>query len=148
MRIRPVGLWPATLVVLVAVAALACGRRAESPERTSDEATIVKVTTIDIGRGVGPDRRVSEPTESFKPSDTIYASVVTEGSSENATLKARWTFENQQVVDEREETIAPSGGSVTEFHVSKPDGWPEGKYKLEVFLNGASAGTKDFEVRG
>jgi len=35
---------------------------------------------------------------------------------------------------------------VTEFHISKPGGWPEGDYKVEVMLNGASAGTKSFKV--
>lgn len=35
----------------------------------------------------------------------------------------------------------------TEFHISKPDGWPEGKYHLVIMLNGATAGTKDFEVK-
>jgi hypothetical protein len=30
---------------------------------------------------------------------------------------------------------------VTEFHVAKPDGWPKGSYKVEVFLNGNSVET-------
>jgi hypothetical protein len=29
---------------------------------------------------------------------------------------------------------------------TKPDGWPAGKYKLEVFLNGSSAATREVEV--
>ncbi len=41
---------------------------------------------------------------------------------------------------------APTGDARTEFHISKPDGWPTGKYKLEVFLNGSSAATREFEV--
>jgi hypothetical protein len=36
--------------------------------------------------------------------------------------------------------------SDAEFHISKPQGWPAGKDKLELFLNGSSAATKDFEV--
>ena len=39
-------------------------------------------------------------------------------------------------MDESEQTIAPTGSAATEFHISKPDGWPAGKYKLEVLLNG------------
>jgi outer membrane usher protein FimD/PapC len=49
-------------------------------------------------------------------------------------------------VDESTQTIAPTGDARTEFHMSKPDGWPAGKYKLEVLVNGTTAGTKDFEV--
>jgi hypothetical protein len=36
---------------------------------------------------------------------------------------------------------------VTEFHISKPDGLPAGKYKVEVLLNGNAAGSKDFTVK-
>jgi hypothetical protein len=35
---------------------------------------------------------------------------------------------------------------VTEFHVTKPDGWPKGSYKVEVFLNGNSVETESFKV--
>jgi hypothetical protein len=52
------------------------------------------------------------------------------------------------VVDESTQNIAPTGSAatVTEFHLSKPDGWPAGGYKVEVLLNGTSAGTRDFKV--
>jgi hypothetical protein len=36
---------------------------------------------------------------------------------------------------------------VTEFHISKPGGWPKGKYKVEILLNGVAAETEDFEVK-
>lgn len=52
-----------------------------------------------------------------------------------------------QVVKEESRQIAPNGAATTEFHVSKPDGWPEGEYKVEVSLNGTPSGTKSFEVR-
>ena len=43
--------------------------------------------------------------------------------------------------------VAPNGDAYTEFHISKPTGLPKGKYKVEVFLDSKSAGTKDFEVK-
>jgi hypothetical protein len=36
---------------------------------------------------------------------------------------------------------------VTEFHIAKPGGWPQGKYKVEILLNGVTAETEDFEVK-
>ena len=36
---------------------------------------------------------------------------------------------------------------MTEFHISKPNGWPAGKYKIEVFLNDQPASAKTFEVK-
>jgi hypothetical protein len=42
--------------------------------------------------------------------------------------------------------IAPTGGAVTEFHVSKPSEWPPGRYKVHIFLTGAAVGAKEFWV--
>ena len=107
----------------------------------------VKITDIDVGRSVAADKTIAEKTGSFRPADTIYVSVKTDGSGPSATLTARWTYEDGQVVDESRQNIAPTGSAtVTEFHLSKPDGWPAGGYKVEVLLNGASAGTRDFKV--
>ena len=99
-----------------------------------------------MGRSLNADKTINGNTDSFKPTDTIYASIATEGTAATATLKARWTYQDGQVVNESTQTIAPTGDARTEFHISKPDGWPTGKYKLEVFLNGSSAATKDLEV--
>ncbi len=109
--------------------------------------TGVKVTDIDVGRSVTADKTINEKTDSFRPGDTFYVSVKTDGSGPSATLTARWTYEDGQVVDESRQDIAANGSAaVTEFHLSKPDGWPAGGYKVEVLLNGTSAGTKDFKV--
>jgi hypothetical protein len=43
--------------------------------------------------------------------------------------------------------IAPTGPATTEFHISKPSGWPAGKYKVEISADGAPAGSKEFEVK-
>jgi hypothetical protein len=134
----------AALLIVVSLALAACSR----PAPSGDAATPgVRVTDVNLGRSLNADKTVGDSTESFRPADTIYASVVTEGTSPSATLKARWTYSDGQVVDESVKTIAPSGKAATEFHISKPDGWPTGKYKVELSLNGVSADTKDFEVK-
>jgi hypothetical protein len=107
----------------------------------------LRVSDVTLGRAIGTDKSISDRTETFRPSDTIYASVATDGSAQSATLRAVWTFEDGQVVDQSTHTIAPNNRERTEFHISKPDGWPVGKYKLEVFLNDRSVETKNFEVR-
>ena len=108
----------------------------------------MRVTDVTLGRSVGGDKAITDRTDTFKPNDTIYASVATEGSAPSATIRAKWSFETGQLVDESTRTIAPNNKERTEFHISKPDGWPAGKYKLEVFLNDQSADTKSFDVRG
>ena len=109
-------------------------------------ASTVAVADIDLGRAV-TNARVSDKTDDFKTTDTVYASVHTTGTAAAAAVMARWTFEDGQVVDESTQSIAPSGDAYTEFHISKPGGLPKGKYKVEVFLDSKSAGTKDFEVK-
>ena len=134
-------------LTLAGVLSGACNKSGQNPGTTGTTGTdAVRVSQVDIGRSLTPDKAINDKTDSFKPNDTIYASVATEGTAQTAALKARWTYQDGQAVDESTQTIAPTGDARTEFHVSKPDGWPAGKYKLEVFLNGAPAGTKDFQV--
>ena len=110
--------------------------------------TAVRVTDVTLGRSVGGDKAITDRTDTFGPNDTIYASVATEGSANSATLRARWTFEDGQVVDDSTRSIAPNNRERTEFHISKPNGWPAGKYKVEVSLDNQVVETKNFEVQG
>jgi hypothetical protein len=133
-------------LTLTAVLSAACTKSNEIPGSTGTTGTGVRVSQIDMGRSLNADKTIADNTLSFKPSDTIYASIVTAGSATTAEVKAHWTYQDGQVVNESTQTIAPTGDTRTEFHISKPTGWPSGKYKLEVFLNGSSAATKEFEV--
>jgi hypothetical protein len=133
-------------LTLAAVLSSACTKSGENPGTTGTTGTVVRVSHIDMGRSLTADKTINDKTDSFKPNDTIYASIATEGTAASATLKARWTYQDGQSVNESTQTIAPTGDARSEFHISKADGWPPGKYKLEVFVNGSSAATKDFEV--
>ena len=125
----------------------ACAKKQTPETAAPSPAAALSVTDVELGRAVGGDKRVTDKTESFAPNDVIHAAVLTSGTSANATLKARWTFQDGQVVNETTESIAPTADAATEFHISKPDGWPKGKYKVEIFLDGTSVRTKDFEVK-
>jgi hypothetical protein len=50
-------------------------------------------------------------------------------------------------VKEDTATITPTGPATTEFHISKPDGWPAGDYSVEILLDGKSVATKSFKVQ-
>jgi hypothetical protein len=140
------------IVATVLIAAVACGRRDETKVDTATGAVVptpvaaISISEIDVGRSLNADKGIVDRTNTFKKTDTIYVSVATAGAG-SGTLAARWTFQDGQVVDESTQSISPSGPARTEFHVMKPDGWPVGKYHVEILLNGASAGTKEFEVK-
>jgi hypothetical protein len=139
------------LSLAVAILLLACGRSETSAPPASTPPVSApapaRVSAIDIGNSIGADKRVTAPAAAFAPGDTIYASIATEGSSPSLTLTARWTYEDGQLVSESSETIAPTGPATTEFHIAEPDGFPAGRYTLEISANGAVAGARDFEVR-
>ena len=107
----------------------------------------LRVADVELGKGLTADKRIQNATDDFAANDTIYASVRTTGTASNATLMARWTFEDGQVVQETSQPIAPTGDANSEFHISKPGGFPKGKYKVEVFLNGQSVDSEEFEIK-
>ncbi len=107
-----------------------------------------RITGVEVGNAIGPDRRVAAPSAALAASaPTIYASVATDGSAERVTLTARWTYEDGQLVDETSQEIAPTGSTVSEFHIERTDGWPIGQYQVEILADGRSLGTSQFEVR-
>lgn len=132
--------------------AAACGKKTDQASDQTSSGTIapasgaVQVADVTLGRGLAADKRVANQSETFSARDTIYASVHTTGSAPNTSIGARWTYQDGQVVDERTETISPTGDSYTEFHISKPSGWPAGRYTLHVLVNGQEAQRKDFTV--
>jgi hypothetical protein len=109
----------------------------------------VTVGTITLGNAIGTDRTVTQTSDTFGRKDTIYASVATTGAG-TATLKAKWTYrknDQQALVMEDTQTIQPTGPATSEFHVSKPDGWPVGDYQVEILVDDKPAGTKTFSVK-
>ncbi len=112
------------------------------------DTTPVRVSDIQVGKAVGTDKKVGDQTTSFGVRDTMYVAVITDGAAKDAKITAKWTYNGKQVVKELNETVSTTGGeAVTDFHVDKKSAWPKGKYKVEVLLNGISAGTKDLEVK-
>lgn len=140
---------------------VACGKKDEAYTEPGATATIppaappatpaaaaLVVEEIDVGKGLNADRTLKDETDDFGVRDTIYASVKTEGASAGSRLAAKWTFQDGQTVSEGSQNISPTGGETRhEFHIEKATPWPRGNYKLEILLDGVSAGTKDFSVK-
>jgi hypothetical protein len=61
-----------------------------------------------------------------------------------------WTYgqgDDLQAVNDDSREVTFDGVGQTEFHISKPDDWPDGQYQAEVFLNGVSVHKTVFTVR-
>jgi hypothetical protein len=107
----------------------------------------VTVVAVDLGNAVDASQKVGTPAMTFSPKDTIYASVSTAGAGSNATVGAKWTYQDGQTVNESSTAISPTGPAFTAFHISKPDGLPAGDYKVDISLNGSPASSKAFSVK-
>ncbi len=150
----PRGMRLAMVLAVVPVLAV-CGRDDTVDVATTDISTPsaaemaaqpLRVSEVNLGRSIGADRRVTNETDDFRPSDTVYASVATEGTGSGATLTARWRFQDGQIVDETSQPISPTGPAFTEFHISMPTGLPVGNYTVEIVLNGQTVETESFKV--
>ncbi|HVI25533.1 MAG TPA: hypothetical protein VM576_04985 [Xanthomonadaceae bacterium] len=112
---------------------------------TTPPATSPILTGLDLGNAVGTDNRVTSASTSFAKGDTIHASIATNGDKA-ATVTTRWTYQDGQVVHEEDKSV-PAGAQVTDFSISKPDGWPAGDYKVEVLIDGNLVQSRDFSVQ-
>jgi hypothetical protein len=132
MRRARIRLSVASLLVAATLAAAGCTREP------------LKFNAIQLGRSLNPDRTVSSFTTRFKPTDTIYAAVLTDGDG-SGTVKARWLY-GGRVVSEPERHVTYQGSASTEFHIQNTSGFPPGDYTVELFLDGKAVGSRPFRV--
>jgi hypothetical protein len=107
----------------------------------------IQFSELRVGKAVNADKSVTVDVETFAPADTIYASVATTGTGVSTPIRALWTYQDGQVVSDDVQTISGTGSDRTEFHISKPDGFPAGGYKVEIFIDGRSVMNRNFNVR-
>ena len=109
-----------------------------------------QVATVTLGDTVTPDHKVRKEVLTFSPSQkTIYVSVDTSGTTTGATLNAKWSYleGNGQLVTSTSQSITADGPATTTFRVVNPNLWPEGKYKVDISLDGKQVASKPFEVK-
>jgi hypothetical protein len=123
-------------------------QQAAAPESAPPAAgtSSVRVTEVVLGAEVGLDKRVTRPQDVFGPEDTVFVSVVTEGTSSDTLLSARW-MRGGTVLGETSQSIAPRGSATSEFHVSRPGGLETGAYEVEILVEGQPAIKRPFTVK-
>ena len=102
-----------------------------------------------LGDAVNAQHKVTHVADHFASDDkTLYASVATVGSSNGATLNAKWRYleGSGQLVSSISQSIATDGPAITTFKVQNPDLWPEGKYKIEISIDGKPVASQDFQI--
>ncbi len=150
---------PLAALAALALALAGCGKKeappppppasvAPPPAPAAPAVMPVAVAKVTLSKAVDAEKKATAPATTFAPGDTIHAVVETTGTGK-AALKAVWTYhkgDKSVPVSELVQEIDAAGPATTEFHISKPDGWPVGDYQVEIFLNGASANSQKFSV--
>ena len=142
---------PATAVLILAAAACTKSQRATADSAAGAVAnrvgTALSVIDVDMGRHIDADRKISDKTDDFLPTDTIYASVHTSGTATNGAVVGRWTFQDGTVADEKTDTVTTNGDARTAFFIVKPGGLSRGRYTLHLLIDGKEVRTKDVTVK-
>jgi hypothetical protein len=104
---------------------------------------------LTLGDAVNAEHKVTHVADQFASNDkSLYASVATVGSSTGATLNATWRYleGSGQLVSSISQSVATEGPAITTFKVQNPDLWPEGKYKVEISIDGKPVASQDFSI--
>lgn len=109
-------------------------------------ASEVRFSSMQLGSTIDANNKISASGDSFAPRDSIYAEVDTAGSG-NATLAAKWTYQDGQTVHEDSKTLDPTGPQTTVFMINRPSGFPAGNYKVDISLDGRQVASKDFSIK-
>ena len=119
---------------------------ATTPPPAIETATPASSGAVTLGNAIDANNRIATEQTTFSSGDTIHASVATDTAAASQ-LRARWThLDSNQTVAEETKDIA-AGAQTTDFHISKPDGWPTGRYRVEISQDGNVIDTREFEVR-
>ncbi len=110
-------------------------------------AAAVTVSSVTVGKTATADKSVAT-TAMFSPKDDIIVSVRTDGTASNANVGAKLTFQDGQVAGENSQTLNTTAAETTNITFKNAKGWPAGKYRAEVMVDGKAAGTpQEFEVK-
>lgn len=111
------------------------------------EAAAVAVSAVTVGKTAAADKSVA-PAALFAPKDDVIVSVRTDAAANNVTVGAKLTFQDGQVAGEQNATLNAAGAETTNITFKNANGWPAGKYRAEVMVDGKAAGTpQEFEVK-
>ncbi len=136
--------------------------RTIAPTRTSAPTRTPKptATTVSTGEGVSVSKAVLargyenneavDPTTEFAPEDTFHLVVELDDPPDGTRAKAAWTAvdaggEKNVAIDDKEVTMT-GVSNIINFTLTLPRPWPEGDYKVDLYVNDTLKRTLDFTV--
>lgn len=161
------------LLLLATLALAACGSNEPSetsvtgpaagsdlapPATTGDAATVEQSPTVtplgsyrplelQLGSELDAEGRVREARDTFATSDRVHLSVLGSAGDLPVRVKARWLDPEGRLLGESGQLLEPGPASVLTFTLTQPQGWPPGRYRVELSLNDLEVDRREFDVR-
>lgn len=92
------------------------------------------VTAIQTGKSLNSDESIATHAASFRPTDTMYVSVLT-GARGAGAITVRWKL-GGRVINEATREVSYNDQAATAFRFQAADAFPVGSYTIEVLLDG------------
>lgn len=126
-----------------------------SPEASPGPATpvpgLARIASIELGSAVGPDDRVSVPTATFGPNESVYAvvEVRTGDPATTAAGKLQVTLADAQgrSLNEQPRSATFNDGDMAVFEFGPDASRKPGAYKIKVQLDQGEVQVREFDVR-
>ena len=122
-----------TLATVLAAVLLACG--------PSEPLNIVGIQT---GKTLNTDHSVGKHAISFRPDDTMYVSVLSNGRGAG-TITVKWSLYGR-VIHEVTKKVSYNDQAATDFRFQAADGFPVGDYTIDVIVDGKTHETRRVKV--
>jgi hypothetical protein len=123
-------------IVLLLASILACGFSA---------------STANIGDAwMAHDYEGTQRTTTFGPDEVFYCIVDLKNAPDDTTVKASWTAVEVEGADPNtfiDETVLTTGSGSLHFQLSNNGLWPNGRYKVDLYLDDELDRTIEFDVR-
>ena len=121
------------LALLLALSAVAC-----------EPSEPLNVVTIQTGKSLNTDHSIGTHAASFRPKDTMYVSVLTEGRGAGK-VTVKWSL-NGRVLHQLTKKLSYNDQAATDFRFQAADEFPLGDYTIEVLIDEKSIETRRVKV--
>ena len=100
----------------------------------------LNIVAVQTGKTLNTDHSVGTHAISFRPTDTMYVSVLTNGRGAG-TITVKWSLYGR-VIHEVTREVSYNDQAATDFRFAAADDFPVGDYTIDVIVDG-----KPFETR-
>lgn len=134
------------LVVMAwALPAYSEGREAASLTPTPTMEVQPRLLEVMMATRLDENKAPLEPTDVFSADDIFYCSALVADIPADEPLTARWYFEDQ-FLGEHTTSFPKDFSGYAAFHAGAEEDWPEGDYRVDIYIGPERAGSKTFQV--